>query len=98
MFNAGNIKLNEKAFALASGTVLAILAVICAALIGLWPASTMRFYGWAAHFDMMSFVPLRQVTFFNFIGGVVVMFVAGYVVGWVFALLYNRFSGKEATA
>lgn len=89
------MKLNEKAFALASGTVLVILSVICATFIGLWPGTTMRFFGWAAHFDMTGFIPLRQVTFSNFIGGLAVMFVGGYVVGWVFALFYNRFSRKE---
>ena len=86
------MKLNEKSFALASGTVLAILAVVCAALVGLWPAATMKFYGWTAHFDMTGFAPLRQVTFSNFIGGIVVMFVAGYIVAWLFASLYNKFT------
>ena len=90
--------LNEKAFALASGTVLAVLALICSVLVGLRPEATMKFYGWTAHFDMTGFTPLRQVTFSNFIGGIVAMFVAGYVVAWFFALLYNKFSGKETAA
>jgi len=91
------MKLNEKSFALASGVIGAILAFICTVLIRFLPASTMGLYSWAIHFDLTAFASLRQVSWSNFFGGIIIMFLVSYIVGWVFARLYNRFSAEKVS-
>lgn len=86
------MKLNSKALALSLGVLTAILSVLCAFLIRFWPEATMKFFGWVTHMDLLGFVGQRVVTWSNFLGGTIVMFLAAYISGWIFASLYNRIS------
>lgn len=86
------MKLNSKALALSLGVLTSALSVVCAFLIRFWPEATMRFFGWVAHMNLLSFMGQRVVTWSNFLGGTAVMFLAAYISGWVFAFLYNKIS------
>ena len=88
------MKLNEKALAMASGVSGAIVAVICAVLVWMFPVGMTNIASFWAHMDFSNMA--RSVTLANFLGGIILTFVFGYIVGWIFAKLYNKFLGKTA--
>ncbi len=84
------MKLDTKAFALAVGLISAAIFVLCAALVALWPAQMTALASWWAHIDLTGLA--RMVTFSSFVGGLILTFVSHYIVAWLFALLYNKFT------
>lgn len=88
------MKLNIKAAALASGIFYGLVAVLCASLVWIWPKEMTQLASWWAHMDFTGLS--RMVTLTNFIGGVVLTFLTGFVSGGIFAWLYNKFLGKTA--
>ena len=84
------MKLNPKAAALASGLIWGVVAILCYVFVAVWPIQTTAFAGWWAHIDLSSFS--RKVTASSFVGGFIFTFASAYVLGWAFAILYNKFS------
>lgn len=90
------MKLNQRAVALAAGLASGLWALLCTVFIALWPAPTMNFFGWLIHLDRLAEIAgPRTVTLGNSLSGIAVFFALGYVTGWLFAVLYNKFSPKQ---
>lgn len=85
------MQLDKKAVALALGTISAIISFVCVALIAAIPTQTMSIFGWLIHINRLAdIIGQREVTLANAVAGIVVFFVIAYVLGWLFAVLYNR--------
>ena len=90
------MKLNQKAVALALATVSGLLSLICVIFIKLIPAQTMNFFGWLIHMNKLAdIVGSREVMLGNGVAGIITFFALGYVIGWLFAVLYNKFAEKQ---
>ena len=87
------MKLSPQAIALSLGITSAIVSVICVIFIAAASVATMNFFGWLVHIDNLAdILGPRSVTLGNAIAGIVAIFISAYIVGWLFATLYNKFS------
>lgn len=87
------MKLNQKALALASGLVSAVVSILCVILIAIVPVQTMNVFGWLAHINnLATLVGPRDVSLSGATIGIIVSFLVAYITGWLFAVLYNRFA------
>ncbi|MBI4144674.1 hypothetical protein HY493_00515 [Candidatus Woesearchaeota archaeon] len=80
--------LHPTAFALAitSGIVYAI----CAAFVGLWPTTAMRFFDdWFHGINLSAIAATPSITVGNFFRGLVEIMVFAYVVGVIFVWTYR---------
>ena len=85
------IKLNVLGSGLALAITLVLLNSVCAVLVGLWPQQAIGFANtWAHGLDLTSLMSDAPMTFARFIYGLVGLSVIGFVIGAVYAWLYNR--------
>ncbi len=91
------MKLNQKAVALALAAVSGSLSLICVIFIKLVPAQTMNFFGWLIHINKLAeLIGPREVTLGGTVAGIVAFSIAAYILGWLFAVLYNKFAEKQS--
>lgn len=87
------MKLNQKAIGSALAIVTALVSVVCVVFIKILPAQTMNFFGWLIHMNRLAdLVGPREVTLGGSIAGIAAFSVAAYLLGWLFAALYNKFN------
>ena len=87
------MKLNQKTIGLALGIVSGLLSLVCVIFIKLIPEQTMNFFGWLIHINKLAdLIGPREITLSGAVAGIVVFSVAAYILGWLFAVLYNKFS------
>ena len=70
---------------------LALLNSVCAVLVGLWPQQAIAFANtWAHGLDLTPLMSDAPMTFARFAYGLIGLSVIGFVIGAVYAWLYNR--------
>jgi len=85
------IKLNVLGSGLALAITLVLLNSACAVLVGLWPQQAIAFANtWAHGLDLTPLMSETPMTFARFMYGLVGLSVIGFVIGAVYAWLYNR--------
>jgi hypothetical protein len=82
------MKLDIRAFAIATALVTAFLFVICAFLVALAPKETTSVAGYLIHADLSGIT--RSLTWGNFFGGLVGWSVGTAILAGAMAWLYNR--------
>jgi hypothetical protein len=83
-------KLNKNKTGLVLGIFVALIHAIWAVLVAVIPASLQKLIDWA--FLLHSLKPIYVITSFillNAVFLVVMTFIVGYVLGWVFAAVWN---------
>lgn len=76
---------------LALSLTAGIIYVVCAAAIALWPTLTLQVMGsWFHGIDIQRIATTAPLTWGNVLSGLVGLIVAAYLVGALFAWLYNR--------
>mgnify|MGYP001603824989 FL=1 len=88
-------KLNNKIVGFALATTSAILYLICAVFIWLFPKGTMNYANYMLHNIDLGSIASKTMTLGNTIIGLILIFVSGYLVGILFASLYNYFNKKN---
>lgn len=87
--------LNQKAFALALAIVSGALSIVCVVFIKIIPVQTMNFFGWLIHVNKLAdLIGPREVTLGGAVAGIVIFSMATYILGWLLAVLYNKFAQK----
>lgn len=84
------MKLNIRAFSIASAVIAAALFVICAFFVAVAPKETTAAAGYLIHADLSGMS--RSLTWENFFGGLVGWSVGSAIVAGATAWLYNRLS------
>ena len=85
------IKLNVLGRGLALAITLALLSSMFAVLVRFWPQQTIAFANtWANRLDLTSLMSDAPMTFARFAYGLIGLSVIGFVIGAVYAWLYNR--------
>lgn len=89
--------LNQKAVALALAIVSGLLSFVCIIFIKFIPVQTMNFFGWLVHVNKLAdLIGPREVTLRGAVAGMIVFSVAAYILGWLFAVLYNKLIRKQS--
>jgi len=89
------VKLNNSKTGLVLGLFFAIVHAVWALLVLIIPANLQNFIDWA--FKLHFLEPIYTITSFNLVNAVlllIVTFVCGYVLGWVFAAVWNKLVKK----
>ena len=90
--NKDGTKTNIKAFALASALVCGIIYIICALLSWISPAFIVGIGNYLAHSVDLTKIMRTGVTLSSAIIGLILTLIIAYLIGGLFAWVYNRFS------
>lgn len=86
------MELNKQKFALAGGTAMGIIYVVCAAFVSLWPEFSLQLFGWLVHLvNVEKFAGDVAITAGGFIAGLLQAIVYTYIGALIFAWLHNKF-------
>lgn len=83
------MSLNNNALAMASAVTVAILWMVCSALVALLPGPAMVMTGHLLHIDLSGFE--WSISIYGFVTALVCWAAIGGATGWLVATLYNRF-------
>lgn len=87
---------NPKALGLAAGIISFIVSLLCIIFIAIAPNATMNTFGWLIHIgNLADLLGQRTITLANSVVGLIVSFISAYILGWLFAVLYNKFLTKQ---
>ncbi|MBS3082056.1 hypothetical protein J4416_03955 [Candidatus Pacearchaeota archaeon] len=82
-------KLNVKRTANALGVTAGIISLVCYILILIAPVGTISFFGAIFHGIDMSKIAVESVSVGNGLLGVIEAIILGWIIGWLFAKIYN---------
>ena len=82
------MKLDTRAFAIATAVIIAVAYAICAFLVALAPEATRAFFGYLFHIDLTGLS--RAITWESFFAGIIGSFVGTGIVAVAVSWLYNR--------
>ena len=90
------IKLSVLGSGLALAITLALLNSVCGVLVGLWPQQAIVFANtWAHGLDLRPLMSDAPMTLARFAYGLIGLSIIGFVIGAVYAWLYNRLCGVD---
>jgi membrane protein YqaA with SNARE-associated domain len=89
------MRLDPRAFGLATGITAAALFILCAAAVAIAPGPTTAFAGYLIHTDLSGLS--RSLTLGNFVGGLVCWALGTALTFWLVAAIYNRLIGIRPT-
>jgi len=87
-------KLNGKVVGFALGTTSIIIYIICAILYWIIPSTLISYANYLFHGIDLSLISNKTMAFGSIIIGLVLIFVSSYLIGLLFAALYNYFNKK----
>ena len=83
-------KLSAKRVSFSLGITTAIVSIVCAILLAIAPSGTMSLLGSIFHGIDLSEIQVA-ITFTSAIKGTIVAIILGLIIGWLFAVVYNKF-------
>ena len=88
-------RLNLSRVALAAGSVAAILYSLCAMIVAVLPSgSGAKLANMIFHGIDFSSIAVKNITLANFLPGLIIIFIWGWLIGALFALVYNMMGRK----
>lgn len=88
--------LNQKSFAFALAIISGLTSIVCVIFIKIIPGQTMNFFGWLIHINKLAdLIGPRTITLEGSIAGIIIFSAAAYILGWLFAFLYNKLAEKQ---
>lgn len=89
-------KLNPKVTALALGSVSGIIYIACVLLFAVAPRAGIALANTMVHgLDLASITRATMAPFGTILVGLVEIAILGYLVGWLFAVMYNYFAKQK---
>ncbi|MDD5192467.1 MAG: DUF5676 family membrane protein [Candidatus Nanoarchaeia archaeon] len=89
------MKLDKCKIGLIVGIFFAVVHAVWAILVGVIPGVLQNFLDWI--FNLHFLEPVWILTSFNLLNAVmlvIITFICGYIIGWVFALIWNCLAKK----
>ena len=83
-------KLSPKRVSLSLAFVTGIVSIVCALLIAIAPEATLKLFGAIFHGADITKIAVA-ISFGSAVLGTVVAIVLALVIGWLFAVIYNKF-------
>jgi membrane protein YqaA with SNARE-associated domain len=90
------MRLDARAFGLATGATAAALFILCALAVAVAPGPTTAFAGYLIHTDLSGLS--RSLTLGNFVGGLICWALGTALTSWLVAAIYNRLVRAPSTA
>ena len=87
-------KLNNKVIGLALATTSVVLYVICALLYWIIPETLVNYANYLFHGIDITLITNKSMTLGSTVIGLILIFVSSYLIGTLFASLYNYFIKK----
>lgn len=84
-----NDKLSPKRVSLSLAYVTAIVSIVCASLIAIFPLGAVNLFGSIFHGIDISKIAVA-LSWQNVILGTIVAIVLAFIIGWLFAVIYNK--------
>ncbi len=85
--------LNRQKLALASAATFGVAYLVCAVFVIVAPDFALQLLGWVAHIvNVDKFAGDVAITFGGVVVGLIEVVVYAYLVAWLFAWFYNRFT------
>ncbi|MEK6926234.1 MAG: DUF5676 family membrane protein [Nanoarchaeota archaeon] len=84
-------KLNTRRVANSLGVVFAGVSLLCAIFVLVLSGTAMSFFNNIFHGIDITQIAKTSVSFGSIIIGLVEAFVLGWIIGWLFAVVYNKF-------
>ena len=84
-------ELNKNKIGLILGFLFAIIHFVWSVFVAVFPSGLQSFLDWIFKLHFLN--SIYTLTTFNFVNAIlliVVTFVVGYIIGWVFAALWNK--------
>ncbi len=89
-------KLNPKVTALTLGSVSSIVYIACVSLFAIAPRAGMSLANTMMHgIDLTSIMRVTMAPLGTILTGLVEIAILGYLVGWLFAVMYNYFAKQK---
>jgi len=88
------MELNKQALANAAAVTAAVLWIVCSVLVAALPGMMSNMTGHMLHLNMEPHGWI--LTFTGFIFGLIIWCITAWITGWLVALFYNRFLGRDA--
>ena len=85
-------RLSVKRTANALAVTAGIISLVCYILILIAPVGTISFFGAIFHGIDMSKIAVESVSIGNGLLGVIEAIILGWIIGWLFAKIYNSMS------
>ncbi|MBS3083843.1 hypothetical protein J4423_03495 [Candidatus Pacearchaeota archaeon] len=82
-------RLNEKKVANTLAVTAGIISLVCYILILIVPVGTISFFGAIFHGIDLSKIAVESISIGNGLLGVVEAIILGWIIGWLFAKIYN---------
>ena len=83
-------KLNEKKVAFGLASTSGIIYIVCAMLVAIFPAGTVKVFGALFHGIDISKITRESVPFTSTIIGLIEIVALSLVAGYIFAKIYNK--------
>lgn len=87
-------ELNKKVVGLSLATVSAIVYMVCVLAYWIAPNALIRYGNYLFHSVDLGSIAVNSVTFIDALIGLVLIFISGYLVGILFAVLFNYFNKR----
>ena len=87
-------KLNNNVVGLTLATTSVVVYIICAVLYWIIPSTLVSYANYLFHGINISLITGKDITFGSTIIGLILIFVSSYLIGMLFANLYNYFNKK----
>lgn len=85
-------KLSTKRVSLSLAYVTAIVSIVCALLLAVFPEGSTRLFGSIFHGLDISKIAV-SISLGNAVLGTIVAIVLALIIGWLFAVIYNKVKG-----
>jgi hypothetical protein len=85
-------KLNPKRIANTLGVVFAGVSLLCAVLVLVFPGAAMSVFSNIFHGIDITQIAKSSVSIGSIIIGLIEVFILGWIIGWLFAVVYNKLS------
>ena len=85
-------KLNPRTVALSLASVLTLISLACAILFILAPTFTLGFFNNIFNGTDLTKIAKTSLPMTNVIIGLIEVFIASLIIGWLFTIIYNRLS------
>ncbi len=84
-------KLNSRRVANTLGVVFAGVSLLCAIFVLIFPGTAMSFFNNIFHGIDITQIVKTSVSLGSIVIGLIEAFILGWIIGWFFAVVYNKF-------
>ena len=87
--------INVKTSGLSLAILSTLLSLLCALSYWLFPSLTISYFNYIVHGIDITLITTRSISLSNVLIGLVIVFISAYLIGALFAVIYNYFNKNK---